>query len=118
MSLKGYHLGEGEVKAGELSKFLQLGSATGPAADVSIAAGATGTIDISVTFPISFDITPTGFVAGFSALPAGLEVIGLETTAESTTGMTVRITVNNPTAAAITVTAGSVTAKWIAAAIA
>jgi len=136
MGLKRHHISEGEVLAGEVAaaavgteelkdeavsgaktsraKFIQFGAASGPAADVSIAAGATGDVDISVSFPTTFAATPTGFVASYTALPAGLEVIGVQTFGETTTGMTIRITCNNPTAAAITVTAGSITAKWIA----
>jgi len=103
-----------EVVPEEVKELAQYGSVTGPAADVSIAAGATGTIDISVSFPRAFGAAPTGFVGSYSALPAGLEVLGVETTGETTTGMTIRITANNPTAAAITVVANSITSKWLA----
>lgn len=85
-------------------------SGTGPASDTTIAAGATGNIDISISLPAGlFDAPPAVIVREWGNLPAGLEVLGVRVESVSVDSVTIRIAVNNPTSGDITVSAGSVT---------
>jgi len=86
-------------------------SAKGPASDVSVAAGATANIDLAVSAnPASIkELIALATVAG---LPTGLAIAGISFIGTTT----VRIVVFNPTAAAVSVAANSVTATILASA--
>lgn len=84
---------------------LALVTATGPSANVSVGAGASANVDLSISFDTRI-IEALG-IAGVSGLPSGVVIQGIEFPSTST----VRLVVFNPTAAAITVTANSVSAR-------
>jgi len=93
---------------------IQGGTATGPAADVSVAAGSEADIAVEISFPRPFPGSPVLVLGAVGPLPAGIVVGDLERTAISKTGATVTLRVYNYTAAAVTVTAGSVSLDWLA----
>jgi len=92
----------------------QGGTATGPAADVSVAAGGEADVNVSISFPRAFQRTPVVTVGSVGPLPAGTVIGDVELTGLTTTGVTVSIRVYNYTAAAISIGAGSVSVSWIA----
>jgi len=79
-------------------------TATGPALDVSVPAGAGADVEISIS-PELKNVEDVG-IRSISGLPANIAVGNIATSATVVTLHAV-----NPTAAAITVTAGSVTVK-------
>jgi len=83
------------------------GSATGPAADVSVAA--TSAADISITISIGFTNLERGGIERITGLPDGVVLVGFSMSA---TAITIRV--YNTTAGAITVTAGSITVSFVA----
>jgi len=93
---------------------LQGGTATGPAAGVSVAAGGEADVEISISFPKTFPKTPVLLLGAVGPLPTGILLGDLERTALTTTGATVTLRVYNYTAAAVTMTAGSVKLDWLA----
>jgi len=93
-----------ERPLGKGTRKLELITATGPAADVSIAAGAGADISISIS-PEVGTVENAGVIL-ISGLPSNLGVGNMVAIATAVT-----LHVINPTAAAITVTAGSVTVR-------
>jgi len=100
----------GKLKGSEI----QGGTATGPAADVSVAAGGEADVAIAISFPKEFPATPKLLLGAVGPLPTGIVIGDLERTALSKTGATITLRVYNHTAAAVTVTAGSVSLDWLA----
>lgn len=90
---------------GVANPVLETVSATGPAANVSVAAGGTANVDITITSQLSSLMS--GAVSRVTGLPTGVAIAGLQVVDTST----LRIVAYNPTAAAVTVTANSVTAE-------
>jgi len=84
---------------------VEVGSATGPAADVSVGAGSTADFSISIS-PV-LKVVDSLKVTKVSGLPANINVSQIDFSA---TSITLRAT--NPTAAAITITAGSLTVTY------
>jgi hypothetical protein len=80
-----------------------LDTATGPSADVSIASGASASVDIPVGL---FELSRKDslIVSGISGLPSGVVLEGFRVVDVNT----VRLFVRNTTAGAVTVTANSV----------
>jgi len=91
-------LGTGEQK-------VNLISATGPAVDVSVAAGAAADVSISISIAPLTSFTHA-YIKRIAGLPDGICLVGFNVTATE-----VVLRVFNPTTAAITVTAGSVTVE-------
>jgi len=91
-------------------------SATGPSADVSVGTGAAANIDVSVSLSGgAFLTTPTiVLLTEVSGLPDGVVLAGWSFPSKSTSSITVRLRVYNPTSADITVSADSVTVKIVA----
>jgi hypothetical protein len=86
-------------------------SAVGPASDVSVAAGATANIDLAVSANPA-NVKELVAIATVAGLPTGLAIAGISFIGTST----VRIVVFNPTTAAVSVAANSVTATVLASA--
>jgi len=91
---------------GLAARKLEIFDAKGPAAGVSVAAGAGADVSISIS-PALKNVDEVGVLA-ISGLPAN---IGVGNVATSATSITLHAI--NPTAAAITVSADSVTVKVI-----
>jgi len=89
---------------GLAARKLEILDATGPAADVAVAAGAGADVSISIS-PDLANVEEVG-VLEIRGLPAN---IGVGNVATSATSITLHAV--NPTAASITVTAGSVRVK-------
>jgi hypothetical protein len=88
---------------------LVIASATGPAAAVSVAAGASADIDLAIAANPA-NIKEILAFKSVTGLPDGIELVGISYPALST----VRVRVRNGTAAAITIAAGSVSASILA----
>ena len=91
---------------------LVLADATGPSADVSVAAGASANVDLAVAAGPAKVLAILG-LQSVSGLPSGVVLAGVSYPDVNT----VRLTVFNPTSAAITVSANSVTATVLAKAV-
>jgi len=82
-------------------------SATGPAAGVTVAAGAAGNVDISLPIGILSRILEPYAVKSITGIPDGVVLVQFSFPDPTT----LRVRVFNTTAAAITITAGSITAE-------
>ncbi|MFQ6075627.1 MAG: hypothetical protein ACE5Z5_05785 [Candidatus Bathyarchaeia archaeon] len=97
-----------EVKGVTLGKKMVELTATGPASDVPVGAGAAADVDLAVGAPPS-TILEVLSLKDVSGLPDGVVLAGITYPDVGT----VRLRVFNPTAGAITVTADSVTAHAV-----
>jgi len=113
MPLSRWHLHRRSVTKSEF-KHLEYGTATGPAALVTIPAGGEADVDIGITFPTEFPALPTVLIGSVGPLPAGIVIGDIELTGKTTTGVTVSIRVYNYTTAPVDVTADSVSVDWMA----
>jgi len=94
------------IKAmGKVGYKVKDGAATGPDTDTVVATGAAGDVAISISEPKLYKAA----IAKISGLPAGVVLAGFEI---SDTAITLHCF--NPTAADVTVTAGSVSVEYIA----
>jgi hypothetical protein len=84
---------------------VEVGSARGPAADVSV--GAASTADFTISISPELESVDSLVVTGVSGLPANVLVSQIGFTATSITLRAV-----NPTTAAITISAGSLTVTY------
>jgi hypothetical protein len=91
---------------------LALVNATGPSAAVSVAAGASANVDLAVAASPVKVLAMLG-LCSVSGLPSGVVLAGVSYPDANT----VRLTVFNPTGAAVTVSANSVTATVLAKAV-
>jgi hypothetical protein len=91
---------------------LVLANATGPSAAVSVAAGASANVDLAVAAGPAILHAILG-LCSVSGLPSGVVLAGISYPNVNT----VRLTVFNPTGAAVTVSANSVTATVLAKAV-
>jgi len=93
-------------KYGEGVRKVEVLTATGPAADVSVGAGATA--DFSISISPELGTIEEVIVDRITGLPANILASQIDFTATSVTLRAV-----NPTAAAITITAGAITIRVV-----
>jgi len=113
MPVRGWHVALDAIRSEHL-KDVQGGTATGPAAAVTVGAGGEADVNVSISFPTAFGKSPVVVIGSIGPLPAGIVIGDVELTGLTTTGVTVSIRVYNYTAAGVTVGAGSVSVSWIA----
>jgi len=91
-------------------KKLAVLTAKGPASDTSIASGADANIGLAVQPGIQSNVINVLAIREITGLPGGVVLEGISVVSPTT----IRITVRNTTAAAVTVSANSVTATVLA----
>jgi len=94
---------EGKLRTGEK---LALLSASGPSSNVTVSAGDTANVDLTISVGVVSRILQNLGVKSISGLPVGVVIAGF--TFPNTT--TLRLVIYNPTTSAVTVTADSVSA--------